>query len=115
MIVRSDIPRSHATDGREAAEGDLPYTFGELRYCARYEMAWTLGDLLIRRTRLAYETRDHGLSAAERVAVAIAPVWQWDAADRRRALGEYEAEVLRIFSVDSHERDSQQAGKQTFG
>lgn len=108
--VLADIDEN---DARRTVEDDLPYTFGELRYCARHEMAWTLGDLLFRRTRLAYETRDHGLSAATSVATAIGPVWQWDAADRRRAVAEYEAEVLRVFSIDSPERSSQALGQQT--
>ena len=43
---------------------DLPYTIGELRYSVANEMAHTLGDLLIRRTHLAFETRDHGVAAA---------------------------------------------------
>ena len=49
-------------DGRTLVAPDLPYTIGELRYSAANEMAQTLGDLLIRRTHLAFETRDHGVA-----------------------------------------------------
>jgi glycerol-3-phosphate dehydrogenase len=78
----------------------LPYTYGELRYCARSEMAETLGDLLIRRTHLAFETRDHGMAAAPSVASAVAQTLGWNANDVSRALADYEHEVQRIFSVD---------------
>ena len=68
-------------DGRAPVAPDLPYTIGELRYSVANEMAQTLGDLLIRRTHLAFETRDHGVAAAERVAAAVAPQLGWTAAD----------------------------------
>src|SRR5262249_46851163 len=58
-----------SSDGGDVTLVDgLPYTIGELRYCAKYELACTLGDLLIRRTKLAFETRDHGQSIADRAA-----------------------------------------------
>jgi glycerol-3-phosphate dehydrogenase len=78
----------------------LPYTYGELRYCARAEMAETLGDLLIRRTHLAFETPDHGMSVAPSVADAIAPTVGWDADAITGALADYEREARRIFTID---------------
>lgn len=79
---------------------ELPYTYGELRYCAKSEMAETLGDLLIRRTHLAFETRDHGMSVAPRVADAVAPILGWDARAKSGALAQYEREARRIFAID---------------
>lgn len=79
---------------------DLPYTYGELRYSARWEMAETLGDLLIRRTHLAFETRDHGIGVAASVAEAVAPILGWDKTAIAAALADYEDEVRRIFTVD---------------
>lgn len=87
-------------DGRAPAEDGLPYTIGELRHCVQREMAMTLGDLLIRRTHLAFETRDHGASAAERVAVAVAPLLGWDESTRRNSIEDYMREVERIFTVE---------------
>jgi glycerol-3-phosphate dehydrogenase len=87
-------------DGMGVVVDGLPYTVGEFRYCAQAEMACTLGDLLIRRTHLAFETRDHGVSVAERVASAVAPVLGWDDDARRRAGVDYAAEVERVFSID---------------
>jgi glycerol-3-phosphate dehydrogenase len=80
---------------------DLPYTVGELRYSARNEMASTLGDLLIRRTKLAFETRDHGTSIAERAAAAVAEPLDWDAPARSASTAAYAKEVQRIFSIDA--------------
>lgn len=82
------------------AEG-LPYTMGELRYCVRAEMACTLGDLLIRRTRIAYESRDHGRAAAERTATELSALFGWDAAGRLDAICAYQDEVDRVFGVDA--------------
>jgi glycerol-3-phosphate dehydrogenase len=79
----------------------LPYTVGELRYCAKAEMACTLGDLLIRRTKLAFETHDHGVSIADRAAAAVAGTLNWDAAARSASVAAYAREVKRIFSIDA--------------
>jgi glycerol-3-phosphate dehydrogenase len=91
--VRSDGGDHHVADGR-------PYTIGELRYCARSEMARTLGDLLIRRTRLAFECRDHGASVAERAALGIADIAGWDDRAIQAAVAAYAKEVSQIFAID---------------
>jgi glycerol-3-phosphate dehydrogenase len=91
-----------SSDGGDAILIDgLPYTAGELRYCARMEMACTLGDLLIRRTKLAFETRDHGTLIADRAAAAVAGVLGWDERARSAAVAAYASEVQRIFSIGS--------------
>jgi glycerol-3-phosphate dehydrogenase len=86
-------------DGAERLVAELPYTAGELRYCAAHEMACTVGDLLIRRTHLAFETRDHGLSVAPAAAKVLESVT--GRADALSAIEDYAREVERIFSVDS--------------
>jgi glycerol-3-phosphate dehydrogenase len=63
-------------------------------------MAETLGDLLIRRTHLAFETPDHGMSVAPRIADAIAPTLGWDSDAITDALADYEREARRIFTID---------------
>jgi glycerol-3-phosphate dehydrogenase len=88
-----------AADGARRVVPELPYTFGELRYCTRAEHALTLGDLLIRRTHLAFETRDHGTGVAPAVAETIAPLLGWDAADQRRAIDDFQRETSRIFAI----------------
>lgn len=95
-LVWSQVDRPGG--GANVAEG-LPYTVGELRYCVRSEMACTLGDLLIRRTRVAFETSDHGLAAAEKTATELSAVFGWNDAARRAAIGAYAIEVDRVFAV----------------
>jgi glycerol-3-phosphate dehydrogenase len=63
-------------------------------------MARTLADLLIRRTRIAFETRDHGLSAAPRAADIVAPQLGWSNDEKSAQLSAYEHEVGRMFSID---------------
>jgi glycerol-3-phosphate dehydrogenase len=86
--------------GRDRVVDGLPYTIGELRYSLQQEMAYTLGDLLIRRTHIAFETRDHGEGVAERVAALAAAAHGWSAADAREAVLDYQREVTRMFSID---------------
>lgn len=86
--------------GRDPLVDGLPYTIGELRYSLQQEMACTLGDLLIRRTHLAFETRDHGEDVAERVTALAAAAQGWSAADARAAVLDYRREVTRMFSID---------------
>lgn len=81
-----------ADAGREMLLDDPPYTIGEMRYAVHHEMASTLGDLLIRRTHLAFQTGDHGLGVAARVANALG--WGPD------AIRDYEQEVNRVFAID---------------
>ena len=71
----------------------LPYRMGEMRWGVERELACTLGDLLIRRTHLAFETPDNGRAAARRVAGFLG----WDAKELER----YESEVARMFTIDT--------------
>lgn len=86
--------------GDALAAAGRPYTIGELRYCARREMACTLGDLLVRRTPLAFELPDHGAAAAEEIAHRVAAVMAWDARAIAGAVAAYAAETARIFTVE---------------
>ncbi len=85
---------------RERIDPAHPYTLAEAVHAGTREMAVTLGDVLIRRTHLAFETRDHGMSAAERVADTLAPRLEWDATRRRDEVQRYAREAERIFTVD---------------
>jgi len=84
---------------RERIDAALPYTFAEALHAFRREMACTLGDLLVRRTQLAFETRDRGVRAARDAAERLAPHLGWDAARVSEELRRYEREAERIFSV----------------
>lgn len=87
----------HAYCERDAAAGaaivaGLPYRLGEMRWALERELAVTLGDLLIRRVHLAFETRDNGRAAAR----AVASFLGWGEAE----LARYDAEVERMFRVE---------------
>ncbi|HJR68275.1 MAG TPA: glycerol-3-phosphate dehydrogenase [Gemmatimonadaceae bacterium] len=77
----------------------LPYIVAELHYAVEQEMALTLGDLLIRRLHVAYETRDHGIAAAPAAARAVGPLLGWSESDYSTQLAEYRAEIARIFGI----------------
>lgn len=82
-------------------EATRPYLLAELRHAVAEEHALTLGDLLIRRVPLAFETRDHGRSAARRVAPMVARWLGWSAAQIAAALEDYDAEVQRLFRIET--------------
>jgi glycerol-3-phosphate dehydrogenase len=99
---REHLAKLVAADPSLAARivDDLPYTMAELRYGVSNEMALTLSDLLMRRTRVAFETPDHGLAAAARVLETVASFAGWDKYQKRAQLDAYTDEVARVFSVD---------------
>ena len=88
-----------APGGAERIAGST-YTIGEMRYLARHELAYTLSDILLRRTHIGFETRDHGVDSAERVATVIADILGWTAADITAQVVSYERDVKRIFTID---------------
>ncbi|HEX9309777.1 MAG TPA: glycerol-3-phosphate dehydrogenase/oxidase [Gemmatimonadaceae bacterium] len=77
----------------------LPYTGAHLAYGIAKEMALTLSDLLIRRTHLAFETRDHGKSAAPTAADIVAPLLGWSAQMKSDRLREFETDIGRMFAI----------------
>jgi glycerol-3-phosphate dehydrogenase len=77
----------------------LPYTGAHLVYGVMAEMAQTLSDLLIRRTHLAFETRDHGSSVAQRAAQIVAPLLGWNEEAKSARVREYERDVERMFAI----------------
>ncbi len=80
---------------------ELPYLMAEVPYAIEHELACTLSDVLIRRTHIAFETRDHGRSAARRIAPLMGAALGWSDEQQHRALADYDADATRIFSIDS--------------
>lgn len=78
---------------------DLPYTAAHLVYAVQEEMAQTLSDLLIRRTHLAFETRDHGIGVARAAADIVAPLLGWDDATKGQQVGEFREDAARMFAI----------------
>ena len=85
---------------RARVSPERPYLLAELRHAVEHELARTLGDLLIRRTRVAFETPDHGREAARRIAPLVAEWLRWDAAASSAAIDAYDREIARMFTVD---------------
>ena len=98
LTAKSPLP-TEADSGVAKTLGDA-LSAAEIVHAVRNQMACTLADLLIRRTRLAFETRDHGLSLAAAAAEVAAPLLGWDAAEVQRQVEAYRHEVERIFTVD---------------
>ena len=85
---------------RERISPERPYVLAELRYAVQREMARTLGDLLIRRVPLAFETADNGREAARHVAPFVARWLGWTPARLDLALVDYDREVAAMFTVE---------------
>ncbi len=100
-----DTPEREAACAADARAGapivdGLSWRWGELAWGVRSGYARTLADLLIRRTKLAFETPDHGLGAAPAVAEYVAPLFDWRGEAVRAALEAYAGEVRRMFEVE---------------
>jgi glycerol-3-phosphate dehydrogenase len=72
----------------------------EIPHAVEREMACTLSDVLVRRTHIAFETRDNGRAAAKRIAPLMAALLGWSELQQQEALVSYEADVARLFSVE---------------
>jgi len=101
---------SRPDEGDPAGEqivAGLPYTVADVIAAAEHEFACTIADVLVRRTHLAFETRDHGVAVAPRVAELLAPRLGWTTSDVARELADYRAEAARLFTIDEAEKRSQ--------
>jgi len=78
----------------------LPYTGAELAYAVDAELALTVTDLLVRRTKVAFETRDHGRGIAPMAARIAGARLGWDDATRDAAIAAYEKDAARLFAID---------------
>ncbi len=79
---------------------ELPWREVDVDHAVRAEFAESLADVLMRRTTLAFETRDQGRSAAPAVAARMGALLGWTEAGIRHAVEEYEQEASRIFGID---------------
>jgi glycerol-3-phosphate dehydrogenase len=79
---------------------ESPAILAEAVWAARHEHARAVADVLVRRTQVAYDARDHGVGAAATVAGVMAPELRWDAVARAAAVERYHAEVARLFAID---------------
>lgn len=75
------------------------HTLAELRYAVEEEMAWTLSDLLMRRTGVAFEYADAGRAAAEAVATRVAEWLNWTDEGKKRRIDAYMSDAARVFGI----------------
>jgi glycerol-3-phosphate dehydrogenase len=78
---------------------EMPYLAAEAWWAIHREGALSLDDVLARRTRLAIETRDHGLAAAPIVAELLADLHGWSASDTETAIADYAASSSAEYAV----------------
>jgi glycerol-3-phosphate dehydrogenase len=93
------LARQDASLARPLVEG-LPYLAAEIAHAVQHEMAFTLADLLVRRTHIAFETRDQGRAAARLAAGIAGPLLGWGPDDVAREVASYDREARRLFGVD---------------
>ncbi|OJH36084.1 glycerol-3-phosphate dehydrogenase/oxidase [Cystobacter ferrugineus] len=82
----------------------LPYLRAEAIHGVTHEFVHSLDDLLVRRLKLAFETRDLGRAAARIAAADMAPLLGWSPEDVERQLAEYSRHVERLFGIEPASR-----------
>ncbi len=82
----------------------LPYIRAEAVHGVTHEFVHTLSDLLVRRLKVAFETRDLGRAAARLATSDMAPLLGWSPDTVERQLADYSRDVERLFSIDSTPR-----------
>ncbi|HUQ49060.1 MAG TPA: glycerol-3-phosphate dehydrogenase/oxidase [Gemmatimonadaceae bacterium] len=93
---RATIEAADPRLARSIVQG-LPYTGSDIALAALDEMAVTLADVMVRRTHIAFELSDHGLSAARSVATVMGEALRWGDKRTQSRIDEYPAEVERLF------------------
>ncbi len=88
-----------ASLGRRMSD-ELPYLLAEVAHAVEREMASTISDVLVRRTHVAFETRDNGRAIARRIAPLMSTLLQWTSSDSARMIDDYDRDVTRLFTID---------------
>jgi glycerol-3-phosphate dehydrogenase len=92
LVSVLELTRSRS-ELRSKIDPKLDYLKAEVLYAVEYEGARTLMDVIDRRTRIAFESEDHGLSIAKEAVEIIAKPLGWDAKERKTQLEEFRAHV----------------------
>jgi glycerol-3-phosphate dehydrogenase len=74
---------------------ELPYLRAEIRYAVTHEGARSIDDVLSRRTRINFESKDQGLSVIEEVADLITPSLGWSKSERSASIEDYRERVAQ--------------------
>jgi glycerol-3-phosphate dehydrogenase len=71
----------------------------EVQFAVEREMARSLGDVLVRRMHLAFETEDHGAGAAERLLPVMGDLLAWSEERRDAEMELWQAEMGDLFGI----------------
>jgi len=80
---------------------DLPYTFAEVVYACRYEMALTLDDMITRRLHLNFEDWTRGVAPAPAIAKVMARELGWSEAEAAEQVVRYRESVAQEQAASS--------------
>ncbi len=83
-----------ADSSLSALMGDGRTTLADVVNGVRHEAATRISDITLRRTHLAWFTRDHARSDADRIADVMGAELGWSDADRRAAIADHEQELV---------------------
>ncbi|MEO5904534.1 MAG: glycerol-3-phosphate dehydrogenase/oxidase [Gemmatimonadaceae bacterium] len=108
--AEEQLPGTDRNERRAALEGNDPslarsviqglsYTCSDVALAAVHEMAVTLADVMIRRTHIAFELADHGMSSARSIATAMGDAMQWDEQTTQQRIEEFSRDAERLFGA----------------
>jgi glycerol-3-phosphate dehydrogenase len=122
-VLVAELVAEDASLGAKLAP-PLPYLRAEAIYACRYEQAATVEDVLERRTRIALETTDNGVSASRDVAALMARELGWTEERVREEIAAYAPRspirrgagnlIPRPLSVSLLTKDKARAGRNRF-
>ncbi len=72
---------------------ELPYIRAEIKYAVEAEGAMSLVDIIDRRTRIGFESDDHGLSIIDSIATIAAKSLGWSAARKKKEIEAFKEHV----------------------
>jgi glycerol-3-phosphate dehydrogenase len=74
-------------------DSNLQYLKVEALYAVEFEGARNLIDIIDRRTRISFESEDHGLSVAREIVEMLAKSLGWNGAEKKKQIEEFKAHV----------------------
>ncbi|HUW88285.1 MAG TPA: glycerol-3-phosphate dehydrogenase [Candidatus Paceibacterota bacterium] len=73
----------------EPLANDLPYLRAEIHYAASHEGARSVDDVVSRRTRISFESRENSVELLDEIAKIIAPILGWNRIERVQSIERY--------------------------
>jgi len=73
--------------------------YAEVAYCARFEMAMTIEDVLMRRTGLEFFSWEAAIRAAAPTGAILAKELGWSAEAEKSATEQYQSKIRRLMRL----------------